>query len=242
MKPRIGLTGRRASAAALGAGGTGLGHQDVDIYFSDYAQSITGAGGVPFQLTRDARAEDLIENLDGLVLSGGADINPARYGETASERLGATDDGRDDFELSLFHAARSCGMPILGICRGAQLTNVALGGSLRQHVGLEEGSGHPNWAQPGQTIAHKVSCIPGSLIASLVGVETGVNSLHHQTLLQIGEGLVVTATAPDGVAEAIELPGQDVLGVQWHPEMLGGPDPVFFWLVERASEFRAARS
>lgn len=240
MKPRIGLTGRRMSAKAAGLGGTGLGHQDIDMYFSDYAQSIAGAGGIPLQLTRDANAEDLVAVIDGLVLSGGADINPARYGAEPDPQLGEIDEGRDAFEFALFTAARAKGIPILGICRGAQLTNVALGGTLRQHVGLDEGSGHPNWAQPGDTVAHDVHCVPGSTIASLIGSSRGVNSLHHQTLLDIGEGLTVTATAPDGVVEAVESIDHQILAVQWHPEMLGGPDPVFFWLVEQALAFASS--
>ena len=242
MKPRIGLTGRRMSAKAAGLGGTGLGHQDIDMYFSDYAQSIAGAGGVPLQLTRDADPNDLISVLDGLVLSGGADINPARYGAEPDPKLGEIDEGRDEFELALFHAARKKGIPILGICRGAQLTNIALGGTLRQHVGLDEGSGHPNWAQPGDTVAHEVVCVPGSTIASLIGASKGVNSLHHQTLELIGQGLTVTASAPDGVVEAIESIDHKILAVQWHPEMLGGPDPVFFWLTEQALAFVASNA
>ncbi|CAB4874463.1 unannotated protein [freshwater metagenome] len=238
MKPRIGLTGRRMTAKAAGLGGSGLGHQAIDMYFSDYAQSIHGAGGIPLQLTRDGEAEDLVSVIDGLVLSGGADINPARYGAEPDPQLGEIDDGRDEFELALFAAARSRGIPILGICRGAQLTNVAMGGTLRQHVNMEDGSGHPNWLQPGDTVAHEVSCSPGSLIASLIGETRGVNSLHHQTLLTIGQGLTVTARAPDGVVEAVESSDGDLLAVQWHPEMLGGPDPVFFWLIDRATKGR----
>jgi putative glutamine amidotransferase len=235
MKPRIGLTGRRMSAKAAGLGGSGLGHQDIDMYFSDYAQSIQGAGGIPLQLTRDGSPEELVSVIDGLVLSGGADINPARYGADPDPQLGETDDGRDDFEFALFAAARERGIPILGICRGAQLANVAMGGTLRQHVGLDEGSGHPNWRQPGDTVAHDVACTPGSVIASLIGERRGVNSLHHQTLLTIGRGLSATAVAPDGVVEAVESDDGNLLAVQWHPEMLGGPDPVFFWLTELAT-------
>lgn len=233
MKPIIGLTGRRMSAAGV-AGGTGLAHQEIDMYFSDYAQSIAAAGGVPVQLTRDADAQDLVGLLDGLVLSGGADIDPRRYGATPHEKLGETDPGRDEFELSLLAAAREKGIPVLGICRGCQLINVAFGGTLRQHVELTEGSGHPNWLVPGDTIAHDVECVAGSLIATLMDGRRGVNSLHHQTLDTIGSGLRVTAVAPDGVAEAIEAEGEDVLAVQWHPEMLGGPDATFSWLIARA--------
>lgn len=234
MKPVIGLTGRRMSAASV-AGGTGLAHQDIDMYFSDYAQSISSAGGVPVQLTRDADVVDLVQLIDGLVLSGGADIDPSRYGAEPHPRLGETDAGRDEFELALIHAARAKGIPILGICRGAQLVNVAFGGSLHQHVDISEGVGHPNWLEPGNTIAHDVSCSPGSVIANLVGERVGVNSLHHQTLDRIGEGLIVTARADDGVVEAVESLSEPILAVQWHPEMLGGPDPTFRWLISAAT-------
>lgn len=238
MKPVIGLTGRRMSAAGV-AGGTGLAHQDIDMYFSDYAQSIAGAGGVPIQLTRDASPADLVSILDGLVLSGGADIDPSRYGAEPHEKLGEIDPGRDAFELELLAHARAKGIPVLGICRGCQLVNVAFGGSLRQHVDLDEGAGHPNWLAPGDTIAHDVECTPGSLIATLMDGRRGVNSLHHQTLDRIGEGLEVTAVATDGVVEAVEARDEDVLAVQWHPEMLGGPDPTFHWLIARASAKKA---
>lgn len=238
MKPVIGLTGRRMAASGV-AGGTGLAHQDIDMYFSDYAQSITAAGGIPIQLTRDANVDDLVELLDGLVLSGGADIDPSRYGAVPHEKLGETDPGRDEFEFGLLAAARRKGIPVLGICRGCQLVNVAFGGTLRQHVEMSEGSGHPNWLAPGDTIAHDVSCTPGSLIESLIGGHRGVNSLHHQTLDRIGSGLRATAVAPDGVVEAVEAEGEDVLAVQWHPEMLGGPDPTFHWLIERACATKA---
>jgi len=235
MKPVIGLTGRRMSAAGV-AGGTGLAHQDIDMYFSDYAQSIAGAGGIPVQLTRDANANDLVSILDGLVLSGGADIDPSRYNAAPHEKLGETDPGRDVFELELLAAARAKGIPVLGICRGCQLINVAFGGTLRQHVDLSEGSGHPNWLAPGDTLAHDIEVTPGSLIETLMDGRHAVNSLHHQTLDVIGPGLRVTAVAPDGVPEAIEAEGEAVLAVQWHPEMLGGPDPTFFWLIEQALE------
>ena len=235
-KPVVGLTGRRMSASAAGLGGTGLGHQDIDMYFSDYAQSIAGSGGIPVQLTRDADPVDLVALLDALVLSGGADIEPSRYGEEPDPKLGATDPDRDEFELALWKAARERDIPILAICRGAQLMNVAEGGSLRQHLDLAEGDGHPNWGAPGNTISHEVSCEEGSLIASLIGLRRGVNSLHHQVVEKAGRNIVVSARASDGVAEAFEIPGAPVLGVQWHPEMLGGPDPTFHWLIGAARD------
>jgi putative glutamine amidotransferase len=132
-------------------------------------------------------------------------------------------------------------LPVLGICRGAQVANVFFGGTLNQHIELEEGSGHPQWDVDGHTQTHDVDIVAGTTLATLVGPKIGVNSLHHQTIAVVGLDLVVSATAPDGVVEAVELPGRDFLAVQWHPELLAKPDPTFRWLVKRATNFQARR-
>lgn len=238
-RPVIGITGRRAEASALKVGGVGLAHQAVDLFFNDYVKSIVAAGGTAVGLSRDVPAEHLIDALDGLVLCGGADIDPARYGHDEADGLGPLDKGRDEFELALYAAARVRGMPVLGVCRGFQLINVANGGTLRQHVDRDEGSGHPNFFEPGSTIRHAVQTVPGSLIADLVGAELGVNSLHHQTVLEVGRDVRITASAPDGVAEALEADDGTTLAVQWHPEMLTQPDPTFVWLVSAATAYRS---
>ena len=211
---------------------------EIDVHFASYPAAVSAAGGLPVQLTRDADVGELVARLDGLILSGGADIDPSWYGAEPEADLGETELERDAWELALVRAALAAGLPTLGICRGAQLLNVALGGTLVQHVGLNEGDGHPRFDDDPALLCHTVSIAEGSLAAEVLGRMIPVNSLHHQTLDQIGEGLVVTGRASDGVAEVIELPGHSVLAVQWHPEMLEAPDPSISWLVATA----AARS
>ena len=241
-KPLIGITGRRWPARALGhLLPSSFETLAFDLHFTDYPSSIAAAGGLPIELTRDADPAGIVERLDGLVLSGGADVEPSRYGAEPDTNLGSVEPDRDEWELALFAAARARELPILAICRGAQLTNVALGGTLRQHVELDEGVGHPQWDADARSAVHDVIVERDSLLGSLLAPTTGVNSLHHQTIDRVGEGLVVTARAPDGVVEALELPGADLIAVQWHPELLGGPDPTFRWLVATSSAYMEAR-
>ncbi len=235
MKPLIGLSGRRWPAARLGDFlPAAMRDLSVDLHFSDYGRSVALAGGVPVELTRDADVHDIVELLDGLVLSGGADIDPSHYGAEAAPELGEVEPERDEWEISLYRVARAKGIPILGICRGFQLINVAHGGSLVQDVSLHEGAGHPQWDRSGRERTHDVSCVGSSVVASLVGEGLMVNSLHHQILDRLGQGLIATAKAPDGAIEAFETADARVLGVQWHPELLDAPDPTFTWLVGAA--------
>ena len=215
---------------------------EFDLHVSDYSNAVAAAGGLPVQLTRDADVSDIVRRLDGLVLSGGADIDPARYGATPDEHLGSVEPERDEWEFALYATARAIDLPVLGICRGFQLINVAQGGTLHQHVELDGGAGHPQWDVDGRFRTHRVVCVANTLPATLLGDEFGVNSLHHQTLDQVGEGIEVGARATDGVVEAYTIPGAPVLAVQWHPELLPAPDPTFGWLVGAASSFAARRS
>jgi len=207
-----------------------------DLHFSDYPRSVAAAGGLPVELTRDADVEGMIEHLDGLVLSGGADLDPALYGQEPDENLQSLEPDRDEWEMDLFAAARTRDIPVLAICRGFQLVNVAFGGTLVQHVELDEGSGHPQWNVDGHTATHEVNVVPDTMISTLLPSRWSVNSLHHQTLERLGEGLTASATAPDGVVEAFETPEGDLLAVQWHPELLLAPDPTFVWLVDQATK------
>ena len=209
-----------------------------DLHFADYGRSVALAGGLPVELTRDADVHEMVSHLDGLVLSGGADIEPSRYGAAAVEELGETEPERDAWEFALYDAARSKGIPVLAICRGFQLVNVAHGGTLNQHVELDDGAGHPQWEVDGRETTHAVSCRASSLAARVVGESLEVNSLHHQTVETLGDGLVVGAVASDGVIEAFSTLDQAVLAVQWHPELLPAPDPTFTWLVKSAAEYR----
>ena len=240
--PLIGLTGRRWPARWLGEHvPSAMRELQVDLHFSDYPGAVAAAGGAAVELTRDADVETVIARLDGLVLSGGADLEPSRYGEQAQAELGDVEPERDEWEFALLREARRTGLPMLGICRGAQLANVFFGGTLHQHVGLDEGAGHPQWDVDGHHRTHEVRVVAGTLLATLVDERLDVNSLHHQTIARVGSGLVVAATAPDGVIEALELPGHDVLAVQWHPELLDRPDPTFTWLIERARDYASRR-
>ena len=242
-KPLIGITGRRWAAAVLGSR-VPVAMKDVtfDLHFTDYPKSVVAAGGVPVELTRDADVDEIVSHLDGLIITGGADVDPSRYGADPHENLGPTEPDRDEWELALLAAARERAVPVLAICRGFQLVNVHFGGTLNQHVDFDDGAGHPAWDTPGHEEAHKVEFVRGTMTAELYPEVAGVNSLHHQTVEVVGEGLVVSATASDGVVEAVELPGHDVLAVQWHPELLDKPDPTFRWLVACSSDYLARKN
>jgi len=182
-----------------------------------YLRAVEAAGGLPVVLAPDDPdvAEALLERLDGLLLAGGPDLDPLCYGASERhERLGPTDRIVDAAELALVRAADERGIPLLGICRGAQAVNVVRGGTLHQHLDDHRQT------HPGSEPAHAVAVAPGSLLAGLTGRETlGVNSFHHQAADRLGDGLLAVATAADGTVEAIEDPSRPfLLGVQWHAE------------------------
>ncbi|GAA4546553.1 gamma-glutamyl-gamma-aminobutyrate hydrolase [Streptomyces violaceochromogenes] len=180
-----------------------------------YPRLVQRAGGLAAMLPPDdpEQAADAVARLDGLVIAGGPDVEPVRYGAEREERTGPPAPDRDAWELALIDAALAAGVPLLGICRGMQLLNVALGGTLVQHI-----DGHAEVV--GVFGGHAVKPVPGSLYAGVVPEETFVPTYHHQAVDRLGEGLVPSAYAADGTVEAVELPSADwVLGVQWHPEM-----------------------
>lgn len=192
-----------------------------------YADAVMRAGGLPLVLTYadDREVVDAwLSRVSGLVFTGGAfDIGPQHYGEAPREGLGPLKPERTDFELKLLEAALRMGMPVLGICGGMQLINVALGGSLHQDIALElpASRAHQQTHERSQP-QHPVEVKAGSGLAEAVGAgQLMVNSTHHQAVHRLGQRLVATATSPDGVVEAIERPGGGfVMGVQWHPELL----------------------
>ncbi len=206
-----------------------------DLHFSDYPHSVALAGGLPVELTRDAEVAGIIERIDGLVLSGGADLDPRIYDAQPDENLGPLEVDRDAWEMALLEAARERGLPVLAICRGFQLVNVAFGGTLHQHVELDEGVGHPQWDISGRSVTHEVRVLASTVASTLFPEVLGVNSLHHQTVDRVGEGLIVSAVAPDGVIEGLESPDGSILALQWHPELLKAPDRSFEWVVREAS-------
>ncbi|HLL67025.1 MAG TPA: gamma-glutamyl-gamma-aminobutyrate hydrolase family protein [Micromonosporaceae bacterium] len=182
-----------------------------------YVRLIAAAGGRAIILPPDERdAKDLIGRLDGLVLAGGADVDPARYGAPAHPRTVCRPD-RDAGELAVLAAALDADLPVLGVCRGAELLAVGYGGTLHQHLPDVLGNERHQPA-PGVYGMHPATFTPGSLVAGIFGATAEINSYHHQAVDDPG-GLTVTGWADDGVIEAVEDPERRfVLGVQWHPE------------------------
>lgn len=202
----------------------------------DYLESVRRAGGEPIEVMAGSEVpEHLLARVSGLLLTGGGDIDPALYGEPAHPAFQAAETGRDEYEIALARAAVAHGVPLLAICRGMQVLNVAMGGTLFQDIPSQiTGALEHAVPQPRAHIAHEVWVSEGSVLAALLAdhMEDGetchVNSRHHQSVRNAAAGFEITATAPDGVIEAMERPGGAFcVAVQWHPEN--------FW---RTGEFR----
>jgi putative glutamine amidotransferase len=194
----------------------------------DYRQAILHVGGEPRILDSTMTVEQALAGIDGLMLTGGDDVAPARYGETPHPAVVAAEPGRDEFEIGLITAARAQRLPIFAICRGVQVLNVACGGTLVQDIPSQLPGALPHSLRcpPNQpyTLAHEVWVDKDSLLSKLmrerlVDESVEVNSRHHQAVKDVAKGFRVAATAPDGIIEAIEDPAaRFCLGVQWHPE------------------------
>lgn len=197
--------------------------QTAHLVADTYVASVQRTGAIAVLLPVDERAPlVLLDRIDGLLLIGGADLDPSSYGEEPDPKIESTYPDRDAFEIALLKGAIERGMPVLGVCRGMQALNVALGGTLLQHIPEVNGSNpHRRAVGTFEGTDHIVTLDPGSLAARAAGEEVHTARCHHhQAIDRLGDGLVVTGWAQqDGLAEAIELAdGGWVLGVQWHPE------------------------
>ncbi len=211
-----------------------------------YADMVTLAGGLPVLLPPVEGVAGLLPRIDGLVLSGGGDVDPALYGAARVEACGPANPARDGAELELCREALAAGLPLLGICRGLQVINVALGGTLHQHLpDLVGHDGHSPEASGYGT--HKVSVAPGAQLAAVLGrTEAAVPTHHHQAIDGLGTGLAATAWADDGIVEAVEFQsgghgpaGPFMLAVQWHPE--AGDDLSLFTALTAAAGQRPSQ-
>ena len=238
-KPLIGISSRSAP-------GDGLLPTPLYAVRQPYVQAIRDAGGLTVLLApilEQDEVESLLPRLDGLLLSGGEDLAPEWYGGEQSPLIESIDRDRDRAELALVRAALRTGKPVLAICRGIQVLNVALGGTLFADINAQIPDALPHRPGKGQPLdasAHPVRLAPRSRLAAVLGAERiTVNSFHHQAVREPGEGLVVTGRAPDGVIEGLEHQEHSFcIGVQWHPEMAGGTqdgmEPLFRALVQAA--------
>lgn len=194
-----------------------------------YAEGVRQAGGAPLIVPHNLDTDSLravVDRLDGVLLSGGGDIDPVWFGEAAHPATGEIEPDRDRVELTLARWVVERDVPFLAICRGIQVLNVALGGSLVQDIPsqIPEAVQHSfdRKTTPRDYLAHPVKIDPNSQLARVMQLQAAqTNSWHHQSIKQVADGLQVTAVAPDGVIEAVEVPGRRyAIGVQWHPEWL----------------------
>ena len=244
MRPVIGITGRPIVVASAGT--------TVRTYRADqtYTESVKRAGGIPITLIPmepDAMPQ-LFDLIDGLLVPGGGDINPERYDAEPHEAVNGVDDERDAFEIEMVRRARDLRIPTMAICRGLQVVNVALGGTLVQDLPSHRGAHGHDVTGEGAYEPHSEALIdPGCRIASIIGEGLHrINSIHHQAVEELGEGLRVVGAAPDGTVEAIEHQDASwpLIAVQWHPEFLGMADhgeshDLFQAFVDSAAKYRA---
>jgi len=239
-KPIIGLTTYRQPAQ------TGVWNVEAAFLPAEYFDSVNQAGGLavllPPQAVTAEGASALISGLDALVVCGGRDVDPSRYGQKPGEHTDEPDTLRDAFETALYSAAIEAGLPFLGICRGQQVLNVHQGGTLIQHLPDVVGSNKYQLGKGEFTIA-EINVEPGSLLSAAVHGDAQVTGAlyHHQAIDQVGKGLKVVARSQDAIVEAIELEGHGFgLAVQWHPEHTEDKR-IFEALVAAAKEHRSKR-
>lgn len=239
MKPIIGI-GSDIGAAAPG-------ERDRAFAPTTYIDSLRRAGAIPVIVPpQPENAADIMENLDGIVLAGGDDCDPALYGEAPHPSVEPMDPRRQKNDLTLARMARERGIPTLGICLGVQVMNIAAGGKIIQDIDSQIATDIRHASVPENRARHEVTIEQGTRLASILGARTyNVNSSHHQAIRSAGEGLRVTAQAPDGVIEGLEDPSHPFyVGVQWHPEDMPGEESattIFRAFVEAARRHAEGR-
>ena len=208
-----------------------------------YVDAVLRAGGVPMMLSGQCPdcAERWLDVVDAVVLIGGGDINPAEFGSAGHETIYNLSAERDAMELALMRALLTHPKPVLAICRGMQILNTVLGGTLHVHLPDVVGESVLHRAPPRDPIQHSIQVAADSELAKVIGQQVHTASWHHQAIDQLGQGLKAVAWAPDGVIEAVELEGrQDLLAVQWHPEITAAEDDgqqhMFDWLIKQANQ------
>lgn len=237
----MGATSQRAPWIAVTTYGRNEKHE-----FSlpaEYIDAVRHAGGLPLLIAPgEPRWEQVLDRVDGLVLSGGGDLDPALYGGAGHEEIYMVDGERDTLEMQCARRAIDVGLPTLGICRGAQILNVLGGGTLHPHLPDVVGEAVKHRLPPRQPTSHGVTVRPGTRLAQIVrDLEFSCSSWHHQAVAEVAPGWEVTASAPDGTIEALELPSHPwLVAVQWHPELTAAEDPrqarLFEALVAEARE------
>jgi putative glutamine amidotransferase len=234
-KPVVGITTYLTPAA------WGAWEMDAALVPADYVRAVVEAGGAPLLVPPGADVSATLDVVDGIVFSGGSDLDPSLYGASPHAETAGVVRERDDFELSLMRAALERDVPVLAICRGSQVLNVALGGDLEQHV--PDRVGHDLHREvPGVFSEHAVEVLPETRLAEVFEGRGEVKSHHHQGFGSLAPGLRESARAPDGTLEAIEDPTRRfAVGVLWHPEA-GEDRALFDALVTEAAAYRVARS
>jgi putative glutamine amidotransferase len=238
VRPVLGLTTYLQQAQ------TGIWDVRASFLPAIYIEGVSLAGGtavlLPPQPVDADVASRVLDGLDGLIITGGRDVDPASYRQQphpATDEAVEDNRQRDAFEFELVRGAMRRGMPVLGICRGAQVLNVALGGTLHQH--LPDVLGHTHHQQGNAVFAtSSIRTVPGTRVAALIGESSDAQCYHHQAIDKLGDGLIVSAQDSDGVIEAVEIPGDSfVLAVQWHPEERLDDLRLFAGVVEAAAAY-----
>lgn len=222
-RPLVGIIGN----LLIDQGGMFPGYERAYVN-NDYVQTVAMAGGIPFILPLISDYESIkrqIESMDALIISGGYDVNPLIYGEEPIQQQGFLCPERDEYDIKVIKIALELKKPILGICRGLQILNAALGGTLYQDTSIIEESyiKHHQDSRP-DVPSHTVNVIKGTKLYEILGESAFTNSFHHQAIKELAPGFKISAKAKDGVIEAIEKEDGFTIGVQWHPEMMAKKD------------------